>query len=189
MRSLLVVLFLITQIVLVPAHAREVAGVNVPEQVTIANGTSPLQLNGAGVREKFFIDIYVGGLYLPKKTGNVSQIIDMPGAKRVVMHFLYKEVKKTKLTDGWTDGFRNNHTKAQFKVLKSRLDQFNALFHTIKRGEFICLDYIPAKGTQVWINETLAGTVPGQDFYQALLKVWLGDKPADSKLKAAMLGQ
>ncbi len=189
MRLLFVALFLILQTVLVPVNAREVAGVNIPEQVKVANEASPLQLNGAGIREKFFMDIYVGALYLPKKANSVSQILDMPGAKRVVMHFLYKQVKKTKLTNGWTDGFQDNNTKAQFKTLKPRLDQFNTLFRTVKRGDVIRLDYVPAKGTQVWVNDTLAGTVSGQDFYQALLKVWLGDKPADAKLKTAMLGR
>jgi hypothetical protein len=33
------------------------------------------------------------------------------------------------------------------------------------------------------------GTVQGEDFYRALLKVWLGDKPADKGLKKAWLGK
>lgn len=48
---------------------------------------------------------------------------------------------------------------------------------------------MPRKGTQVWINGTLKGSVAGEDFSQALLKIWLGKKPADADLKEAMLGK
>jgi hypothetical protein len=47
---------------------------------------------------------------------------------------------------------------------------------------------MPDEGTQVWINDMLKGSVPGEDFSRALLKIWLGSKPADAGLKDAMLG-
>jgi hypothetical protein len=31
--------------------------------------------------------------------------------------------------------------------------------------------------------------IAGDEFYRALMKIWLGDKPVDRSLKAAMLGQ
>lgn len=112
----------------------------------------------------------------------------MPGQKRILMHFLYDEVAKEKLTDGWNDGFENNNTAEQFTTLKPRLGKFNAMFQTVKKGDVILLDYLPGIGTEVHINEQVKGTVLGEDFYQALLKVWLGDDPADDDLKNAMLG-
>ncbi len=72
--------------------------------------------------------------------------------------------------------------------LQQRLNDFNHLFRTVARGDVIVLDYVPGKGTSVSINNELQGTVPGHDFNQALLKVWLGDEPADDDLKEAMLG-
>ncbi|NOX76798.1 MAG: chalcone isomerase, partial [Gammaproteobacteria bacterium] len=50
----------------VGGYALEVAKVNIPEQIKLADTT--LTLNGAGIRSKFFFDIYVGALYLPQKT-------------------------------------------------------------------------------------------------------------------------
>ncbi|HEB94298.1 MAG TPA: hypothetical protein ENI94_12735 [Gammaproteobacteria bacterium] len=79
--SLLVLCFLFTDV-----HARDVAGVTVPERITLAD--TALTLNGVGIRSKFFFDIYVGALYLPEKTQNAETAINMPGPKRVLMHFL-----------------------------------------------------------------------------------------------------
>jgi len=168
-------------------YAKEVAGVKVPEQVPLAN--TALKLNGAGIRSKFFFKIYVGALYLPQKTQDAETAINMDGPKRLLMHFLYKEVEKEKLIEGWVDGFKNNHTRKQFDALKTQLEVFNALFVTVKRGDRIELDYLPETGTRVRINDQIKGSIPGKAFYSALLRVWLGEEPADSGLKAAMLGE
>lgn len=180
--SLAVILILGAQ----TCSAREIAGVDVPETVSINN--TGLVLNGAGVRKKFFIKIYVGALYLTAKRTTVEQILSDPGAKRIVMSFLYKEVGYEKLVEGWNEGFENNNTAGEIKVLKDRINQFNALFVTVHKGDIVQLDYLPDQGTQVWIKGKLKGTVVGEDFSRALLKIWLGTEPADAGLKEAMLG-
>ncbi|HEB92836.1 MAG TPA: hypothetical protein ENI94_05090 [Gammaproteobacteria bacterium] len=102
--------------------------------------------------------------------------------------FLYKEVSKENLIGGWNDGFRSNHSKERFKALEAKLEAFNEFFATVKRGDHITLDYLPETGTRVSINEQIKGSIPGEEFYPALLRVWLGKEPADSALKKGMLG-
>lgn len=169
------------------AHAVEIAGVLVPETASLDD--AQLVLNGAGVRKKFFVKVYVGALYLTGRRGTVEAVLADEGAKRISMHFLYKEVGRDKMVDGWNEGFRNNLTDAAFGKLQSRLDQLNAMTETLHAGDTMWLDYVPGTGTSVWINDTDKGTVPGLDFHRALLKVWLGDAPADKALKKAMLGR
>lgn len=168
------------------ANARDIAGVDVPPSVTIKNKV--LVLNGAGIRKKLFIKVYVGALYLTMKRTTLGEILSDPGAKRIVMSFLYKEVSAEKLVDAWNEGFSGNNTPDELKALQERINAFNALFTTVRKGDVIRLDYLPEEGTQVWINDTLKGTVQGEDFSRALLKIWLGRKPADAGLKEAMLG-
>ncbi len=168
------------------ASARKIAGVDVPPSVTVDNKV--LVLNGAGIRKKLFIKVYVGALYLSAKRATVGEILADPGAKRIVMSFLYKEVSTKKLVAGWNDGFSGNNKPEELKLLQDRINQFNSLFTTVHKGDVIRVDYMPGDGTQVWINETLKGTVPGEDFSRAVLKIWLGAKPADANLKDAMLG-
>jgi hypothetical protein len=132
--------------------------------------------------------VYVGSLYLTAKQTTAAKILADPGAKSIVMNFLYKEVSKKRTVAGWNKGFADNSSAKEIMVLQERINQFNSLFTTVYKGDEIRLDYVPGDGTQVRINGTLKGSVSGEDFYQALLKIWLGSNPADANLKDAMLG-
>jgi hypothetical protein len=168
--------------------AMTVAGVKVPEQTTIGEQGQVLVLNGAGIRKKLFIKIYVCALYLAKQQGDMDQILKSRGPKRVTMHFLYHEVSSEKLVNAWEKGFSSNLPEEKMEALRARLAQFNSLFRTMHRGDVIRIDYLPQKGTEVWINDALQGRIEGADFYRALLLVWLGDHPADGELKTQLLG-
>ena len=173
----------------VASLAAEVAGVRFEESVRLADGQPELVLNGAGIRTKFFVKVYAAGLYLTQTSGSVDSILALPGPKRVRMHFIHSEVEADKIRSGWTDGYRANHSDAEYEALKDRIQQFNDLFPTLKAGDVVDVDYVPGSGTAVRLNGETQGIIPGEDFYPATLKIWLGDKPAHSGLKKAMLGQ
>ena len=167
------------------AYAVNVEGVSIEDQATV--GEQSLVLNGAGVRSKFFFDIYIGALYLPSKTESAQQAMQMKGNKRVLMHFLYGEVSKDKLVKGWTSGFEKNSGE-HLSELQARLNQFNNLFQDMKKGETVVFDFTIDGTTTVIINGQTAGKIEGADFQQALLAIWLGEEPADDDLKEGMLG-
>ena len=170
-------------------HAIEIAEIKIPETVSISEQSNKLILNGAGIRTKFIFDIYIGSLYLKEKRFTADEIYKLHGEKRISMHFLYDEIDKEKLTSGWSEGFKNNLTDKEYDKFKLRITQFNSLFLAVKKGDVINLDFIPTTGTFVVINDNKMGLVPGDDFFIALLKIWLGKEPADEDLKVAMLGK
>jgi Chalcone isomerase-like len=170
-----------------PAAAVTIGGVEIPDTLTVANGGPALVLNGAGVREKLFLDIYIGALYLPAKTSDAPAILSGPGPACVVMHFLYEEVRKEKITGAWTDGLAANHTAAEIQALQPQLDKFNALFRTMHKGEVIRICYLPGTGTEVRINGEWRGTVEGESFFHSLLGIWLCEHPVSNALKQGML--
>lgn len=170
----------------VPCTGMELGGVMVQESILTDDGAK-LQLNGAGIREKFFFDIYVAALYL-EQPGTGPQAVIVPEArKRVMMHFLYSKVDREKLVDAWNEGFEDNLSAEKRAPLQQRIDQFNAMFEDAVKGDIILLDYTPGQGTRVVINSTDKGIVPGKDFNDALLSIWLGDEPVTSDLKEALL--
>jgi hypothetical protein len=169
-------------------QAKEVAGVNISETISLSDQSTKLILNGTGIRKKFIFDIYVGSLYLEKKVSSAKEIYTLHGEKRISMHFLYSEVSKEKLVNGWNDGFENNHTSEELGKLKERITQFNNLFVSVKKGDVINLDFIPTTGTSITIKGKSMGLIEGDDFFIAVLKIWLGEDPADDDLKEAMLG-
>ncbi len=172
-----------------PVYALTISDVNVAEEVVVDDGTA-LQLNGAGIRSKFIFDIYIAELYLEKTAKEAAQVIADPGHKRVVMHFLYKSVGQDKLVDGWNEGFSANLSAEDLANLQSQIDTFNSMFsEEMKSGDIVIFDYLPGKGTRVSIKGSVKGIIPGKDFNDALLSIWLGKKPVGSDLKKAMLGQ
>ncbi len=168
------------------AGAKEVAGINVPDRIALDG--SPLVLNGAGIRTKLFVKVYVGALYLPAPQGDASAVLAHPGAGAVHMRFLHSKVSRDKIVGAWNDGFAANLTDAARAPLASRLARFNELFTDMKKGDVVRIEFLPGKGTRVHLNDGLRGTIEGGDFFSALLRVWLGEKPADADLKRAMLG-
>ncbi len=171
-----------------PAGAAELAGVMIKDQVTAENGET-LLLNGTGLREKFWVDVYVGSLYLVKKSDNVVEILSAPNAIRMQMNFVHKEVASKKLIKAWNAGFSKNQTSENLIALQDRIDQFNSYFkQNAVAGDQFILDYIPGKGTTIIKNIAVLGLIPGEDFKNALLEIWLGNFPADKKLKKGLLG-
>lgn len=171
------------------AVSRQLDDVTLADKVTLPGSDKTLQLNGMGYRTKFVFNIYVGALYTEVKVDSRDAVQALKGPKRVVMHMVYDDVSREKITNGWTDGFEENNSDDQLKKLQARLNTFNGYFPDLKAGDVIFFDYIPATGTHVTINGEEKGVIQGADFYAALLDVWLGDEPADEDLKEAMLGE
>ena len=168
--------------------ATELSGVFLEESLQSASGET-LVLNGAGLREKFWVDVYVGSLYLQRKTDDVAQILSTPGPWRVQLDFVYKEVAREKLLDGWREGFEKNQSAETLQRLRERIEQFYAFFDSsVLAKEQYAFECIPGRGVVVSRNGATLGTIPGDDFKTALLEIWLGNHPADKKLKKGMLG-
>jgi hypothetical protein len=185
----IVVLLLLQFVLPTFVAARELSGVSLPETLSAKGVETALALNGAGVRQRFFTDIYVAALYLPRKTSDIDEILAERGPRIVDLHFVYKDVPARRLIDGWVDGFRFNHTSEEFRKLESRLQQLNTIARDLHRGEAIRLELQADGRTDVAINGQHAITISGTDFQRALLKIWLGEKPVDAGLRRALLGR
>ncbi len=159
-----------------------------PPPVAMLNADTQhrLLLNGVGVRRKYVWDVYVGALYLPRSSHSVDEIMNMPGAKRILIHYL-RELDMETLRSAWRDGFIQNNTDIELARLQDRLDESLSLFRDVKKGETFTLDYLPGRGTQVTLNGQPGGLIPGEDFYRAILKIWLGEEPAQNQLKECLL--
>ncbi|MEE9492639.1 MAG: chalcone isomerase family protein [Gammaproteobacteria bacterium] len=185
---LIISLFFILLVFTTPGIAdSEQASPDMPENMTIDD--QPLLLNGAGLRKKFFIKVYRAGLYLPERSTSTDIISNMPGAKNVRMNILHSKIAAKKSRTAWTDGLKKNLSETDFAANKAALDQFNALFPDLHKGDQLDITFHPGNGTTITLNNSLLGTVAGDQFYSALLQIWLGDKPADNNLKQAWLGQ
>ena len=166
----------------------DVEGVRIDDKTRVGN--AELTLNGAGLRKRAFFKVYAMGLYVPQKSSNAAAVVDQPGPKRVAIRML-RDVSADAFNEALADGIRANHSEADAKALEPRLKELGAIIAGVERGEEGHGDQprLDRRETQVLIQGKPVGKpIAGQDFYRALLRVWLGDKPVQDDLKKALLG-
>ena len=167
------------------AWAAEVAGIKFDDKTRVAN--ADLTLTGAGLRKRVFFQVYAIGLYVQERKADP---LAQPGPKRVQIHML-RDVGAEQFTEALADGIKANHTEAETKALEPRVKQLGAIMAGVKEaksGMVIALDWT-GKETVVAIGGKPAGEpIQGEDFYRALLRIWLGDQPVQEDLKKALLG-
>ncbi len=156
--------------------------VSAKDMVTV--GEQELVLNGQGLRKKGPFKVYQGSLYLASKTKSAAEAIAQEGPKRVSLLML-RNVGKKKMVGAIVDGFKAN--TPDMSTIQADVDTFVSLMGDAKKRQTIVFDYVPGKGTTISQGGAEKGTIAGDAFFTALLKVWLGDKPADNRLKAGLL--
>lgn len=171
------------------ANTVELAGVTLDERVTVAG--KPLQLNGAGIRYKAVFKVYTAGLYLEKRATTPEQVWDQPGHKRMTITML-RDIDSAELGKLFSRGMEDNMEKGSFAKLipgVMRMSQVFSKHKVLKAGETFVLDWVPGTGTVLTVKgvpENEAFKEP--EFFEALMRIWLGPKPADWQLKDALLG-
>jgi hypothetical protein len=169
-----------------PARAASLAGITLPDKVDVAGQS--LVLNGLALRTKFFIKVYVGGLYLTHKEHDAGKVLAEDAARRQVLSFLYS-VKAGQMCDAWKDGLAANTPRATAEV-KKNFDTLCGYMEDIPKGQTLVLTYIPGQGTAVEVNGKAKGTLPGKATADAILATWIGPKPdPGADFKKGVLGQ
>lgn len=177
-----------------PAFAAvTVAGVTFDEAAKVGAGDTVL--NGAGVRGVLFLNAYAIGLYLPKKQTDAVAAFQAKGAKRLRVVVLM-EAPAERFAQSLAKGIEKNHDTEAMARLQTRVDAFKVALLSIGRvhsGDVADFDWLP-EGQDGVLRLTINGKkqgedITGEDFYQALMTVWLGERPADRALKTVLLGQ
>ena len=182
--ALLNSIFLVTLVSGVNLPSGTLAGVTLPDTVQV--GTTTLGLNGAGLRTKYMVKVYVAGLYLTQKSSDPNVILKPDHPKRIVMHFV-RDLSKDQLRDGFTESFHNNSPEAE-KTLRAQIDRFFSVLVPVRDGQELVFTYMPENGTQVSFGDREVLTIPGPDFAEMIFSVWLGPKPPNAALKKGLLG-
>ena len=170
--------------------ATEVGGVKYEPSVQV--GSSRLQLNGAGIRYKAVFKVYTAGLYLGAKAATTEAVLATPGAKR--MHIvMLRDIDGNELGKLFTRGMQDNAPREEFSKSIAGTIRMSEIFSARKKllsGENFSVDFVPGVGTTVLVNgKPQAEPIKEPEFFTALMRIWLGNNPADAQLKEALLGK
>lgn len=181
---------LLAAAVSLPAQAAvDVNGYKFEDTAKVAG--KDLKLNGAGMRTKLIVKVYAAGLYLPEKKTSTADVLKLDGPRRVTLQ-MARDISSEDFGKAFMDGLNENVDKADKQKIVAQIGKFGEMFATIdglKKGDNLHIDWIPGSGTQIELNgKKLIENVPDITFYNAILRIWLGDKPVDRSLKPALLG-
>jgi len=170
-------------------QAVEIAGAKIDETAQVANAA--LKLNGAGIRYKVFFKVYVAALYLTENKSTTESILALNGPKKITLTML-REISSDTLAQAFMDGVKKNTEIAERTRLADQFIKFGQLFSTvaeINKGDVISIESVPNVGCYVLINgKRIGDTFTDPGFFNALLRIWIGENPVDGPLKIKLLG-
>lgn len=177
-----------------PARALEptnpIGGVRFEAQALV--GGQALQLNGTGLRAVRIFKAYAAALYLTHKVATAEAAVAQAGAKRLQIRMLWG-VPAAEFVKAFHQGVQRNHSPEVQARLAERVARFDAMLEPLGKiasGDTVNLDFQPGLGLVFAHNGRILGSaIPGEDFYAALLRVFLGDQVSDDRLRAGLLGQ
>jgi len=174
---------------LAQAQVIEIEGVKF--EPTVQVGGQALQLNGAGVRTRLMFKVYAAGLYVPQKSKSAADLLAQKGPRRMAIGML-RDVGADTFASSLSDGLKANLSEQQLAGFKAQIDTLDAnlkLVGAAKKGDQINFEFTPDAGTRVLVNGQPKGAaIAGENFYEAVLRIWIGEKPVDADLKKALLG-
>jgi len=143
-------------------NAEEIGGINMP--ASMQTGQTQLMLNGAGVRTKFFMDLYVGGLYLKEKSQDAKAVIETDEPMAIKLHIVSSMITSKKMEKA---------TSGNIEAIKVQIEEFISVFkEEIKEGDIFDLIYVPEKGVEVSKNNESRSIVKGFPFKKAMFGIW-----------------
>jgi hypothetical protein len=122
----------------------------------------------------------------------VDQVLGQPGPKRMHVVML-RDIDANELGKLFTRGMQDNAPREEFSKFipgTLKLAEIFSAQKKLKAGDSFFVDYVPGVGTTVLVNgKPTAEPIKEPEFYNALLRIWLGERPADSALKDALMGK
>lgn len=184
------ILMLVLALLPFSTQARTVSEINLAEELQIAEDSPVLSLNGASLRRTYMIvKTYVGGLYVETPSQNGEDLIQSDEYKRMLFHVLLKKVTARKVARALKEALVVNINKEEQERLKPEINQFISMFEgKLHKDDEVNIDYIPGVGTKVTIAGEEKGIIPGKEFSDALLSVWVGEQPVSETFKEEILG-
>lgn len=172
------------------AASIDVGGAKIEDSADVQG--AKLQLNGAGIRYKAIFKVYAIALYASKKFASAEELAGTPGNKRISMTML-REIDTNDLGKAFTRGFEDNSPKNEMSKMIPGLMKMSQIFSDQKKmvaGDVVLLDWIAGTGMVVSVKGKPQGEPFKEiEFFNAMSRIWIGNIPADAKLKDTLLGK
>ncbi len=168
-------------------HAEGFGKYSVDKTTTCTN--HPLSLNGAGIRKKLFIKLYIAALYVDRKINDVDKLMQLDQPLCMRLHIVSSKITAKKMIKATHEGFVNS-TRGDTSSIAKEIETFlNWLKQPINKGDVFEFSFTPQNTITILKNDVRLGKITNQKFASALFGIWLGDNPVQTDLKNKLLGK
>jgi len=171
------------------AGTLDVGGIKFEDNLTIYNNT--LLLNGAGIVSNGKTPQYSAQIYAKQKFTTLDALSATPGPKRLVLTAI-REVDTGPILKLLSRSVDATASKGDMAKLIPGMMNIGNVFkanRVLKPGEVMTMDWIPITGLVIYIGGKMQGDPMREpELFRAAMGVWMGETPADAKLKDALLG-
>ena len=179
---------LVVSIVCVPLFAMGVTVEGSKYPATISLEGKNLKLIGAGLREKWWVDVYTMGAYSESGSCNTSEIINKPEVKYLRLD-MKRDVSAEKMSSSIGESFEDHMPKNASAKLKQQRKTFESLFKKeCTEGTVLEFIYVPGTGTILKQNGKKMGpALEGEDFQKVLWDIYFGKETCCDDLQEQIL--
>jgi len=150
-------------------------------------GNRKLNIRGYAILNYMLvIKAYAGALYMENGTPSSSVLGETP---RILELYYFHNISAQDFRESTIEMIKRNTTEAEFSLISERLNRFNSFYRDVKPGDRYRAEYIPGRGTTLYLNGRALGTIPGNDFSKGFFSIWIGRDPIDKKFRDKLLGR
>jgi hypothetical protein len=178
--------FIIAMAFMPLTQAKVINNAEIADNIQVAEQI--LKLNGAGIRTKFFLNVYVGALYLNEKSSDAETLIAADEAMTIRLYITSSLIDGEKMSEATFDGFVKS-TGGKLGPIQKEVESLISAFRDgVEESDVFDLQYVPGQGISIIRNGKIKAVVAGLEFKKALFGIWLSNDPVQDDLKNGMLG-
>ncbi len=152
------------------------------------NARADLALNGIAMYEHLKEDQYYMSIYAERPSDQPDKLLDNTMRRRMEIHVTMPKLFVHGFVQNLVYSVSTNNSKEQVYKNAFQVIAFtDSLKGNLVKGDVLIIEYFPGKGTSLTLNAVELQTFPGEDFFNMLLRTWIGPVPPSSGAKADLL--
>ncbi|WP_439134238.1 TonB family protein [Pseudomaricurvus sp.] len=144
-------------------------------------------LNGLANHKEFNKDQFIGALYTDTLSSDASTLLNNSGRKRMELRVTTKRLSSRRLNSMWIEGMAINNPPNLLSAQAEHMVTFTTFIKRSLRAGDVLEIRGDQSGTTVTLNDVQLGKIESPDFFNMVLRTWIGGVPLSSDFRDALL--
>ncbi|EAT11226.1 TonB family protein [Bermanella marisrubri] len=156
--------------------------------LSISQITVALTLNGIASYQQLRKEYYIAALYLSQSNDDPQSILQNQDRKRMALRVTAKRWSPRRWSLQWQNDIAINNVFSSDPDYTQGLLRFTGFLRdNLSKGDEVIIDYLPAEGTRISINNVTVVKTSTAQLFDALLNAWIGQVPPSREFKNNIL--